>query len=253
MRMGDQTPHVRGRQRLASDFCLLALSKTRLRRACRCATPTVLPPLLRFAKQSVGGAGGVGAPAPRHPRSQRGSFSTEHCLLTSVLCLLVAGCGYTTRPGLASYLKTVYVKPFTNQIDITQLTTGEEQRFPIYRHRMEIDLTNTVINRFQFTGLLRPASAEKADCRLEGDLVSFRRDALRYDASQQVEEWRLNVVANLRFYDQRTNALLWEEPNFTGDTTYFALGAKAESESQALDRAITDFARRVVERAVESW
>ncbi len=173
-------------------------------------------------------------------------------LLSTVCCLMLSGCGYTTRPGIASDLKTVYVKPFLNKIDITALTAGDE-RFPIYRHRMEVDLTNAVLNRFQFTGLLRPASAERADCRLEGELVEFRRDPLRYDASQQVEEWRLNIVVNLRFVDQRTNSLLWDEERFTGDTTYFALGAHVESESAALDRAVTDLAKRVVERTVENW
>ena len=174
------------------------------------------------------------------------------CFLLTVYGVLLAGCGYTTRPGLPSNLKTIYIKPFTNKIDITQLATGNEN-FPIYRHRMEVDLTNAVINRFQFTGLMRPSSPERADARLEGDLVEFRRDALRYNASQQIEEWRLNVVVNLTCYDQATNAILWEEGRFTGDTTYFALGANAESETTALDRAITDLARRIVERAVESW
>ncbi len=166
--------------------------------------------------------------------------------------VLSAGCGYTTRPGLASNLKTVYIKPFTNRIDVTRLTTGHE-RFPIYRHRLEVDITNAVIDRFQFTGLLRPAGADRADAHLEGELVDFRRDALRYNASQQVEEWRLNLVVNLRFIDQSTQTLLWEESGFTGDTTYFALGANAQSESQALDRAVTDLARRIVERTVENW
>ena len=169
-----------------------------------------------------------------------------------VACLLLGGCGYTTRPGLASHLKTVYVKPFENKIDVTYLSSGDE-RFPIYRHQMEVDLTKEIVTRYQFTGLLRPANRERADCRLEGELVGFRRDALRYDPSQQIEEWRLNVVVNLRFFDQTTQTLLWEETNFTGDTTYFAVGANAESEGDALDRAITDLARRIVERTVEDW
>jgi len=167
--------------------------------------------------------------------------------------LLSGGCGYTTRPGLAPHLKTVYVKPFVNQIDLTELTTGGRDRFPLYRHQMEVDLTNRVISRYQFTGLLRPASAGRADSRLEGELIAFRRDPLRYNASQQVEEWRLNIVVNLRFIDQTTQALVWEENAFTGDTTYFALGANVESESAALDRAMTDLARRIVERSVENW
>ena len=164
----------------------------------------------------------------------------------------VGGCGYSTRPGLPSKFKTVYVKPFANKIEVTTLSVGDE-RYPIYRHRMEVDITKAVLSRYQFTGLLRPATAERADCRLEGELVEFRRDPLRYNASQQVEEWRLNVVVNLRFIDQATNKPEWEETRFTGDTTYFALGAKAESESTALDRAVTDLARRIVERTVESW
>lgn len=161
-------------------------------------------------------------------------------------------CGYSTRSGLASHLRTVYIKPFTNKIDLTQLVTDYE-RFPLYRPGMEIDVTNAVIDRFQFTGLLRPSRSGNADSRLEGELVEFRRDALRYNASQQVEEWRLNVVVNVRFYDLHGNLLLWEEPRLTGDTTYFELGANAEAESVALDRAVEDLARRVVERSVESW
>lgn len=184
--------------------------------------------------------------------------TSTFCVLAVVCCLLAAGCGYTTRPGLASNLRTVYVKPFTNKIDVTQLTSSDG-RFPLYRHRMEVDLTNEIISRYQFTGLLRPSPADKADCRLEGELVQFRKDPLRYNSSQQVEEWRLNLVVNLRFYDQTTKdesgaaALMWDEQSFTGDTTYFALGSNAESESAALTRSITDLARRVVERSVENW
>jgi len=149
-------------------------------------------------------------------------------------------------------MRTVYIRPFVNKIDITQLGANT-QEFPIYRHGMEVDLTNAVINRYQFTGLLRPDSAGRADTRLEGELVEFRKDPLRYNTSQQVEEWRLNVVVNLRFYNRGETEPLWEESHFTGDTTYFALGAKAEGETAALSRAIEDLAKRIVERTVENW
>ncbi len=173
-------------------------------------------------------------------------------MTVSAVASLLSGCGYTTRPGLASYLKTIYVQPFKNSIDVTQITADAEQ-FPLYRHGMEADITSAVINRFQFTGLLRPAGPNDSDSRLEGELVEFRRDALRYNASEQVEEWRLNIVVNVAFYDLHSNTLMWQEDRFTGDTTYFALGANAESEAQALDRAVQDIARRIVERTVESW
>ncbi len=175
-------------------------------------------------------------------------FLSAYCLVLSA----VSGCGYTARPGLPAHLRTIYIKPFTNTIDVTALPTGD-QRFPLYRHHMEVDLTNAVINRYQFTGLLRPANASQADCRVEGDLIEFRKDPLRYNASQQVEEWRLNLVVNLRFYERGATAPEWEETRFTGDTTYFALGANTESEAAALDRALNDLARRIVERTVENW
>ena len=178
--------------------------------------------------------------------------SKIRAVLPFAACCFLIGCGYTTRPGLASHLRTVYVKPFTNRIDLTELGTTY-QELPIYRHGMEADVTNAVIDRFQFTGLIRPSRSDNADSRLEGELVEFRRDALRYDASQQVEEWRLSVVVNLTFYDLHLNTVLWEEARLTGDTTYFALGPNAESEATALDRAIKDLARRVVERSVENW
>jgi hypothetical protein len=174
------------------------------------------------------------------------------CSLLTAHCSLLLGCGYTTRPGLAAHLRTVYVKPFINKIDLTQLT-NDYQRFPIYRPAMESDVTNAVIRRFQFTGLMRIASPEKADSRIEGELLEFRRDALRYDASQNVEEWRLSVVVNARFYDFHVNQIVWEESRLTGDATYFATGPNAESEAGALDRAVQDLARRVVERTVENW
>ena len=173
-------------------------------------------------------------------------------LVSCVLCLVSCGCGYSARPGLPPNLRTVYVKPFTNQIDFTQVDTSND-RFPLYRHGMEVSVTNAVINRFQFTGLLRPASSATADTRLEGELVQFRRDPLRYNSSQEVEEWRLSIVVNLRMYDQQTNELMLDEPDFTGDTTFFALGSSSESESSALTRAVDDLGRRIVERVVENW
>ena len=173
-------------------------------------------------------------------------------LACATLSLVTAGCGYTTRPGLAPHIKTVYVQPFVNKIDFAQLASLET-RFPIYRHRMEVDLTNEVLDRYQFTGLLRPEKEKRADVRLEGELIRFQRDALRFDRSSNVEQWRLVLTVDLRMYDRATGTMMWEEPGFLGETKYFVAGSGAESESSALSRAITDLARRIVERSVENW
>jgi hypothetical protein len=62
----------------------------------------------------------------------------------------------------------------------------------------------------------------------------------------------LNIVVDVRFYDRAGN-LIWQESRLTGDATYFATGTSAEVEAGALDRAMTDTARRIVERTVENW
>ena len=54
-------------------------------------------------------------------------------------------------------------------------------------------------------------------------------------------------------WDKKANTLIWQENNFTGDTTYYVSGATSISEAAAVNNALTDLARRVVERAVEQW
>ena len=92
-----------------------------------------------------------------------------------------------------------------------------------------------------------------ADLALKGELVEFRRDALRYTNNDEVDEYRINIVVNLSLWDKKNDKLSWEEKNFTGSATYFVTGAQAKSEEQAVQDAIKDLSRRIVERVVEQW
>ena len=46
---------------------------------------------------------------------------------------------------------------------------------------------------------------------------------------------------------------MWEEKGFIGDATYFTSGTLAKTEDTALDEAVDDLARRIVERTIEWW
>jgi len=148
--------------------------------------------------------------------------------------------------------RTIYVTPFINKIDITK-ETDSAYKYKIYKPLLETDITRTVIDKFLFDGNLRPRDSGSADLVLKGELVEFRRDPLRYTDSDEVEEYRLNMVVNISLWDNGENKLLWEEKSFTGDTTYFTRGTSAKSEDTAINDAITDLARRIVERTVEQW
>ena len=169
-----------------------------------------------------------------------------------VLALVIAGCGYSTRSLLPPAYRTIYVEPFVNRLPITAEAT-ELQRFTTSLPKLEEDITNGVINRFIFDGSLRvtPRKGE-ADLILTGELVDFHRQPLRLDDSGNVEEYRLNLVAHVALRNEEGD-LLWEEPEFIGDTTYFVTGSLSKTEVTAVDALVTDFARRVVERTIENW
>ncbi len=173
-----------------------------------------------------------------------------------VLGVGLTGCGYTTRSLISNKFKTIHITQFANKIDLTQETdTGS--KYKVYKPALETDVTKAVINKYLLDGNLKPVKEGHADLSLKGELVEFRRDPLRYTDSDEVEEYRINIVVNISLWDNKENALVWEENNFTGDTTYFTSFATEtvvkKSEDTAITDAINDLARRIVERTVEQW
>jgi len=164
----------------------------------------------------------------------------------------IFGCGYTTRSMISDKYKSIYITPFVNKTDITsEFNTGSQ--YHIYRPHLESDVTSAVVNKFLFDGNLKPVKMDDADLILKGELVDFRKDPLRYDNSDNVLQYRVSIVVNMKMWDRKEDKLVWEENSFTGDTTYYVSGSSSVSEATAINNALTDIARRIVERAVEQW
>lgn len=178
-------------------------------------------------------------------------------VLVCALAIGLSGCGYTTRSMVSTKFKTIYVEPFSNKIDITK-ETDSGSKYKLYKPTIETDLTRAVINKFLFDGNLKPVKEENADLVLKGEVVEFRKDPLRYSTDNEVDEYRINLVVNLSLWDTKANKLVWRETGFTGDTTYFPLSSSLQavtkkSDDVASNEAVTDLARRIVERTVEEW
>jgi PBP1b-binding outer membrane lipoprotein LpoB len=173
-------------------------------------------------------------------------------LTVAVLALAVSGCGYTTRSLLPSNYKTIYVDNFKNAIKITE-EQSNERMYRGYKPGMEITLTKAVIDKYLMDGNLRIASPQQADLILEADLIDFNRSGIRYDANDNVEEYRIKLVVNMELSESKTGKVVWTEKGFAGETTYRTSGSLALSETAAIDAAIADIARRIVERTVEAW
>jgi len=73
-------------------------------------------------------------------------------------CVLLSGCGYTTKSTLPSNIKTIRVEPFKNSIDYT---SGSRRN--IYLPLLEVDVHNAVIQKFNFDGNLKIAERDQAD------------------------------------------------------------------------------------------
>ena len=169
-------------------------------------------------------------------------------ILFFLLCISSIRCGYSVRSLLPSNLKTIHVEPFKNSIIYT-----EEQNRDIYFPLLESQVRNTIIERFLFDGNLKIAAAEKADLTLQGELKSYERQSLRITENEDTQEYRIHVVVSLTLKDNKKDTILWEESGFVGETTYFVTGPNAKSETAAVDDAVKDLARRVVERTIEDW
>ena len=159
-----------------------------------------------------------------------------------------AGCGYSTRSLLPGNFKTIHVAPFKNNITYTN-----ERYRNLYLPLLEVNVRNAIVDRFLFDGNLDIVEEDPADLVLKGELIGFERDVLRYTEDNDVQEYRIRVIVSLALWDNAEKKTLWVEPHFVGETTYFPAGSQATSESVAIEDALVDLARRLVERTIEDW
>lgn len=170
-----------------------------------------------------------------------------------LLCCLFAGCGYTTQAYISkSGYRYIYVEPFVNKVDTTT-EFSEGSRFKTYFPLLENVVTNAVVDRFNFIGSLKVANEEKADLVLRGALVKYGRQSVKDATDDTPEEFQVTIYVDIVLYDRKNNEILWEKNNFLGYATYYTTGAYVTSESQAIQNATKDLARRIVDMTVEAW
>ena len=173
------------------------------------------------------------------------SFQAPAFLFLGLFLSLQSACGYTRKAVLPNGIQTIHVETFQNKIPLGRVYA--------YEPGLEIKITNAVIRRLHVDGNLKVVPRETADAILEGDLVGFDQEGVRFTGLERIEEYRLYVVTALRLKDRKTGQVIWEEPNFSGDSSYFVQGSRATSRNEAADKAMDRLARNVVDRIVEDW
>jgi len=168
--------------------------------------------------------------------------------LSTLLLLSMAGCGYTTGSLLPTNYKKIAIEPFENKVN-----NIDESSNVLYVPLLESNVRTNIIDRFVFDGNLKVADPDQADLILSGALIGVAQDDLRQDVNQNIQEYRIRIMVSLTLTERATGKVLWKEPSFTGETTYFLTGTQATSQSAAINNALTDLATRIVERTVENW
>ncbi|MDO8603217.1 MAG: LptE family protein [Candidatus Omnitrophota bacterium] len=172
-------------------------------------------------------------------------------LLLVIFLLAFAGCGYTAKTIFPNNIKTVHVDMFKNNIDITKEVSAKDN-YEVYRPNLEMDLRDVIVNRIFLDGNFKVADKDSADAVLEGEILQYRKDPLRYQ-DEVAQEYRISLICDVKLINQKDSSILFEEENITGDTTYFTTGALQKTETSALNDAMLDLARRVVNKIIENW
>lgn len=160
--------------------------------------------------------------------------------------LLLPACGYSTKSSLPASIRAIAVLSFENKIDF------QAGKANVYLPLLEVKAHDAVVKQFLFNGSLRVVKEEDADLVLKGELISYERSVLRYTDSDDVQEYRVQIAMNLTMTDPE-GKVLWQENGFAGEGSYFLSGPAAGSEATAVQDAVNDLAKRVVERTVEDW
>jgi hypothetical protein len=85
------------------------------------------------------------------------------------------------------------------------------------------------------------------------NLIGYEQEGLRFSQLEEVQEYRLFIVLNVTLVDAKTNEIIWNEPNFSGDAEYYVTNIKELGEQAASLKAIDKLAKNLVDRIVEDW
>ncbi|MDP6460795.1 MAG: LptE family protein [Gemmatimonadota bacterium] len=155
---------------------------------------------------------------------------------------LLSGCPYGFSSSLLpGHIRTVAIPLPENRTDRGDLSSV---------------LADSLVEAFIDNPVLKVADEKDADSLLEAVLLEYHRAPFTYDASENVLEYRVEVIAEVRFVDVRKNKVLWEEKRMRQWATYNHAevgGQPAEEEDVGIARVVVRLRDDILTRTVEGW
>jgi hypothetical protein len=131
------------------------------------------------------------------------------------LAIGLAGCGYTTKSSLDPQYRTIAVNAFKNYS---------------IEYDLQAPLTNAVIRKFITDGRLEVVDNKQADLLLDGIILNYTLKGLIYDEHDEVTQFLCVVQAGARVTDSKTGKILWEDPQMSGETTFYTRASGKSSD-----------------------
>jgi len=181
--------------------------------------------------------------------------ATSAMLLLAVTCMPLVGCDQTVKRNLATGIRSVTIKEFSNMSDQPILPAL---------------LLEEIRREFRLDGRLTVQdTAQGADSELDGIVAEYTRQPARFDRNNVVQEYRLRLVVDLSLKDLNKGETLWIEKGpessatrgaalrklerYTNYVVVPASGLATETEQDAQRRMARDLARDIVLRVIEGW
>ena len=162
-------------------------------------------------------------------------------LIVAVAALALGACGYSFRGTLPSHVRTVAVPIFVNR-------TSEPG--------VESIITRAVVQAFATNGRLQVVRPADADAILEGEVTSYSVNAIAFDETLNVQQYRLVVVLNLRMRDVRRNDVLFQQNGVAEQADFRIQGpvsATIAREETALGQAAGEIGRDIVSLTLDRF
>ena len=159
----------------------------------------------------------------------------------------IISCGvYQPIEVVPDHVQTIRINPVKNETQQIELSS---------------DLTEEITNEFIREGRLTVVNRNDADSSIDVTVIEYTKIPISYDENFVAQEYKLNMILNLRFFDRVNKVKLWEDirENLTGGieayVKYYAGPDPefSETEDEARQRLIEDVAKLILQRTIYGW
>jgi hypothetical protein len=117
-------------------------------------------------------------------------------------------------------------------------------------------LADSLTEAFLDDQTLKVVGEREADSVVEGIVLEYRREPFTFDAQENVQTYRVEIVLEARFVDVRKNQVLWERKRLSQWDTYnFASlgGQPPETEEIGVGRVLAKLTDDIVNQTLQAW